>query len=181
MQSNDDGIRDAIIRSTNNQTAVEPASLYATDKIQRDIEDVLRINGLFYERRKNQYVNQRYSQSEIITPLNLGAGFVALGLKVPLRARSFGNRTIQNRIVYERVFGHGIDLNIWVTVARTLKKVDEMLEKFVGKNNLNRGLIRNWRYTAGFLSAVVYFGKFTYSTSELICMEVDKLSDNVLD
>ena len=34
VQSNDDGIRDAIIRSTNNQTAVEPASLYATDKIQ---------------------------------------------------------------------------------------------------------------------------------------------------
>lgn len=94
VQSNDDGIRDAIIRSTNHQTAVEPASLYATDRIQRDIEEILTAHGLYYERRKNHYINQGYHQSEVVTPLYLGAGFIALGLKKPLQAFSFGNSSI---------------------------------------------------------------------------------------
>ena len=51
--THDAAVRDAIIRATNNQTNVELASLHATDKIQRDIEDVLLRHGLFYERRKN--------------------------------------------------------------------------------------------------------------------------------
>ncbi len=38
--STDPAVRDSIIRATNNQTSVELASLHATDKIQRDIEDV---------------------------------------------------------------------------------------------------------------------------------------------
>ena len=53
ITQNDPAIRDSIIRSTNNQTAVEVASLFATDKIQRDIEDVLKQHGYYYERRKN--------------------------------------------------------------------------------------------------------------------------------
>lgn len=42
-------IRDSIIRATNNQTSVELSSLHATDKIQRDIEDVLIQHGIFYD------------------------------------------------------------------------------------------------------------------------------------
>ena len=42
IKTDDPAVRDAIIRATNNQTAVEQQSLHATDKIQRDIEDVLR-------------------------------------------------------------------------------------------------------------------------------------------
>ena len=128
VQSNNDGIRDAIIRSTNNQTAVEPASLYATDKVQRDIEELLKVHGLYYERRKNYYANQGYGQAEIVTPLYLGAGFVALGLKNLRRASSFGNGSIRNKSVYARVFGHGSDLNIWLVIARIFTEVDIKLE-----------------------------------------------------
>lgn len=45
--SNDEANRDAIIRSTNDQTFVELASLHATDKIQRDIEDVMSRSGIY--------------------------------------------------------------------------------------------------------------------------------------
>ena len=44
-------IADDITRSTNNQTAVMSSSLRATDKIQEDIEDILRKEDLYYERR----------------------------------------------------------------------------------------------------------------------------------
>ena len=49
--SKDENVRDTIIRATNNQTMVELASLHATDKIQRDIEDILKRNDIYYERR----------------------------------------------------------------------------------------------------------------------------------
>ena len=65
----DEAVRDAIIRATNNQTDVELASLHATDKIQRDIEDALSRSGLSYERRKNYYVNLGHTPAEIVTPL----------------------------------------------------------------------------------------------------------------
>lgn len=41
LTSQDKSICDCIIRATNNQTEVQAASLHATDKIQRDIEDIL--------------------------------------------------------------------------------------------------------------------------------------------
>ena len=167
VQSNDDGIRDAIIRSTNNQTAVEAASLYATDKVQRDIEEILAANGLYYERRKNHYTNQGFRQTEIVTPLYLGAGFTALGLKKPRRALSFGNGSIQNRSVYNRVFRHGADLNVWVTISRILKSSDRALGQFARRYQMRRRLVRNWRYVVGFMVTARIIGKFTYTLEDL--------------
>ncbi|MGV0033433.1 MAG: AIPR family protein [Candidatus Azotimanducaceae bacterium WSBS_2022_MAG_OTU7] len=45
--------RDMVIKATNSQTSVKPASLRATDKIHRDIEEYLCPKGLYYDRRKN--------------------------------------------------------------------------------------------------------------------------------
>jgi hypothetical protein len=39
--SSNEKLRDSIIRATNNQSAIEQSALHATEKIQRDIEDVL--------------------------------------------------------------------------------------------------------------------------------------------
>ena len=84
--SDDVTTRDAIIRSTNNQTSVELASLHATDKIQRDIEEFMRRHGFYYERRKNFYVSQGIHLQEVITPMYLAAGFVSLVMKSPCSA-----------------------------------------------------------------------------------------------
>jgi hypothetical protein len=67
--SNDNEIRDQIIRATNNQSIVEVASLHATDKIQRDIEEVLERSGWFYERRKNYYRNIGKPEARFVTPM----------------------------------------------------------------------------------------------------------------
>ncbi len=74
-------IRDQIIRATNNQTAVESVALFATDKIQRDIEDIMLKNELYYERRTNFYSNQGINPNKIITPplyLAPNAGVISL-------------------------------------------------------------------------------------------------------
>lgn len=59
-------IADDITRSTNNQTEVMSSSLRATDKIQEDIEDILKKEDMYYERRVNYYVNQGISTEKYI-------------------------------------------------------------------------------------------------------------------
>lgn len=181
VQSNDDRIRDAIIRSTNNQTSVESASLYATDKVQRDIEEVLKHHGFYYERRKNYYASRGYRQSEIVTPLYLGAGFVALGLRNPRRAFSFGNGSIQNKPTYKRVFGHGLNLNVWPIIAHLLKEIDKALGRFARKGKVRPRMVRNWRYVVAFVAASKILGTFNYSLDELTNMDVVEITPKLLD
>src|SRR5439155_14310379 len=50
--------RDRIIKATNSQTVIPPASLRATDKVHRDIEEYLRPFGLYYDRRKHFHKNE---------------------------------------------------------------------------------------------------------------------------
>jgi len=59
--------RDRIIRATNSQTDIPSASLRATDKIHRDIEDFFATRGLFYDRRKNFYKNQGKPVRKIVS------------------------------------------------------------------------------------------------------------------
>jgi len=126
--STDAGVRDAIIRATNNQTEVALASLHATDKIQRDIEDVLLRYGLFYERRTNYYVNQGQPASLLVTPLYIAAGFVNLVLKSPSSAAKLRSRFMRREDSYNAVFSGATPINSWPRVARILKKTDAVLE-----------------------------------------------------
>ena len=59
--------RDRIIKATNSQTPMPVASLRATEKIHRDIEEYLRTFGLFYDRRKNYYKNDGKPIEKIIS------------------------------------------------------------------------------------------------------------------
>ena len=180
IQSNDESVRDAIIRSTNNQTAVDAASLYATDKIQRDIEDVLRVNDLWYERRKNYYANRGKRRSNIITPLYLGAAYIALGLKSPLKARTFNNGSLTQSQVYTLVFAHNSDLQLWVNLVTVMKLVDTVLAKIARNHESASRIVRTWRYVVGFMFMVRSFGTFSYSTKQIVSMDTSCLDASLL-
>ncbi|MBN1064498.1 AIPR family protein [Clostridium botulinum] len=57
IQVPNEEIRMNIIRANNSQTQIPLSSLRATDDIHRDIEEHLKTNGFYYERRKNYYKN----------------------------------------------------------------------------------------------------------------------------
>lgn len=52
VSSENEEVRDKIIKATNRQNPIQPATLRATDKIQRDIEAALKSVGLFYDSSK---------------------------------------------------------------------------------------------------------------------------------
>lgn len=172
----DEAIRDAIIRATNNQTDVELASLHATDKIQRDIEDVFLRHGLFYERRKNFYANQGHSPAELVTPLYAAAGYVALVLKNPLAAASLRSKFMRVPTSYELIFNGSMSLEVWPKIVHILKRVDSLLEALRPQAKVTDNFLKGWRYVTAFLLLAQHFGKFTYTPRELAEFDVSLIT-----
>jgi hypothetical protein len=174
--SNDAAVRDAIIRATNNQTDVELASLHATDKIQRDIEDTLRRYGLFYERRRNFYFNQGYASSEMVTPLYIASGYVALVLKAPHSASRLKNKFMRSPEAYERVFSERTPLQVWPAIAKILKRVDAGLEAIRSQAGTTDRFLKGWRYIVAFLLVSRGMGGFTYTLEELSEFDTEQVT-----
>ncbi|MFT6788113.1 MAG: hypothetical protein ACJAVX_001461 [Pseudoalteromonas rhizosphaerae] len=179
--SQDETIRDTIIRATNNQTSVELSSLHATDKIQRDIEDILERNGFFYERRKNFYLNLGHSPSEIITPLSLAAGFVNLILKSPQKATILKSRFMRSDESYEMVFSEKTLLSVWPKIAFIIKHTDEVLEEIrpVGKNVTER-FLKRWRQITSLISIARIFNTFNFSSKDLSQLDTEKYTKEII-
>ncbi|VVP44727.1 hypothetical protein PS876_05032 [Pseudomonas fluorescens] len=175
--STQDYVRDAIIRATNNQTAVELASLHATDKIQRDIEEVLERNNFHYERRINYYKNLGHPPALIVTPLYLAAGFVSLILKSPHTAHSLKSKFMRSDESYSKVFSDKTPINIWPKIASILKFTDACLEELrpLG-TSANERFLKKWRHVISFIFVAKKLKTFDYSPSDLARFDISELS-----
>ena len=92
--------RDRIIKATNSQTSIPRASLRATDKIHRDIEDYLTPRGIYYDRRKNYYKNQGKPVKKIVSIPYLAQAVLACGLRDPANARARPSSLLKNDETY---------------------------------------------------------------------------------
>ena len=176
----DDAIRDAIIRATNNQTDVELASLHATDKIQRDIEDVMLRHGLFYERRKNHYANLGHAHADLVTPLYIAAGYVGLILKAPHKAATLRSKFMRSPEAYEAVFNSASPLDVWPKLARVLKRVDSELEALRPQGRSTEKFLKSLRYLTALLVLAKHFRRFTYTPKDLLTFDVSSITPNVV-
>jgi hypothetical protein len=180
--SNEDSVRDAIIRATNNQTDVEIASLHATDKIQRDIEDVLERSGFYYERRKNYYQNLGHSPSQIVTPLYLASGFINLILKSPHKATSLRSRFMRSDESYNTVFSEKTPIDVWPKIASILKTTDDVLERLrPSGSNVNEGFLKKWRQITSFLVVSKVLKRFDFSATELSRLNEESITTEEIE
>jgi hypothetical protein len=177
--STDITVRDQIIRATNNQSLVEPQSLHATDKIQRDIEDILERHGWFYERRKNYYRNIGKPPARFVTPMYIAAGFVALALRNPDVAARLKSRFMRNPEAYALVFSDAVSLEVWPAIAEVLKRSEETLEIVRPGYKGERFLARS-RNLLGLLGVARALGKFSYTIDALIAVDKSKLTVEML-
>jgi hypothetical protein len=182
LVSKDDSSRDTIIRATNNQTTVELASLHATDKIQRDIEDIMSKSGLFYERRKNYYTNQDAQGDKIYSPLYLAAGYMALINKLPHRATTLKSRFMRNPRQYEKVFSESTDLNVWPQIAVILRDTDKQLERNRPHEKTNtESFLKSVRYIVAIVTIAKLIGRFDYSISDIVNLDLQQYIGTVIE
>ena len=88
IKSNDETVRDRIIRATNRQTPISASQLRATERLHRDIEAFFKSRGKFYERRKNQYKNAKRPRKDIFSINELAQAIIAISLGKPNDARA---------------------------------------------------------------------------------------------
>lgn len=173
ITSSDEEARDRIIRATNNQTAVEQISLHATEKVHRDIEELLRRAGLNYERRKNYYLNQGVPAASIITPMYLAGGVIALSEKrQPWSAVALKQRHLNDAELYGEIFGSRTDLQLLVPIALVLRAADAVLEG-ARPRAASDGFLRKNRYVLALLSVARKFGTFNYTNANLLSLVDD--------
>jgi len=162
--SGNERLRDAIIRATNNQSAIEQAGLHATDKIQRDIEQILERYDYFYERRKNYYRNIGKPLERFATPMYVAAGYVAIILKQPARASKLKPRFMRDQVRYDEVFSDTAPIDVWPSLVSLLKAIErQMLQSHQG---LGERALRTWRGLVSLLYAAKVCGKFNFSAQE---------------
>jgi len=177
--SNEKEVSDSIIRATNNQTDVELASLHATDKIQRDIEDVLLRNGLYYDRRKNYYVNLGHSTSDVFTPLYLASGYFCLILKSPHMAAKLKSKFMRSDESYNSVFSASAPINVWPVIATLLKKTDKILEKLRHTTKLSQlNFLKRWRQLTCLITVSRLMGTYDFSAQELAQFDLNKFTND---
>ena len=127
-------ISDMIISSTNSQNAVKPAQLKATDPIQKDIEQLLLKNGIYYERRKNYYKNRGIDKHKIVTLENLAQYLESIYYGNCSGARNNPTTLLKSEKLYNKLFNNSINPNIYNKTSEVALKTLECLRK-IKKNN----------------------------------------------
>jgi hypothetical protein len=175
--SNNSVSRDEIIRATNNQTIVGLSALHATDKIQRDVEEALKLHDFYYERRTNYYKNQGIPLDKILTPLYVAAGYVSLILKLPEQATNLKAKFMRNEDSYNKVFSNKTDLQVWHKIASILKHADKYLEtKRPNANGTSEHFLKNRRQFLSFLAVSNILGDFTFTANDLIQLDTSRVN-----
>jgi hypothetical protein len=124
IQTQDEEVRDKIIRATNSQTKVHDASLHATEGIHRQIEAHFKSHGWYYDRRKNFYKNTGKSADRIVGISALGQAVMAIGLSRPNDARARPSTLLNDASDYRAVFNEQTPLEVYLWLASTQKRID---------------------------------------------------------
>lgn len=175
--SDDEKIRDQVIRATNNQSAVQPAALHATEKIQHDIEQILAQREWYYERRTNYFRNAGKLESRIVAPLFVASGVVSIIFKNPV-SPVIRQKDLRIPEAYDEVFSLDHPILIWPAVVESLKLAEaELLRVRVVSVGLRPRFLATWRGLLSFLVVAKHFGTFHYSAKDVASLKVGTLAE----
>ena len=120
-------IRNDIIKATNSQSAIRPASLRAFGEIHYKMEQYFGLSGWYYERRKNYYKNQKKPKDKIISIPYLAQSVAAIVLQRPNDSRGRPIGLIKNESLYNRIFNDNYPIELYLECVRFMKSVEEYL------------------------------------------------------
>jgi len=156
--------RDRIIRATNSQTSIPPASLRSSDEIHRNIEDFLKANGYYYDRKKNHYKNQGMPISKIISIPYMAQVMMSIVLLKPNYARARPSTLINSDVEYKKIFSLDIPIDTYLKVIQIMKTIEMYLKPEECGQDLDRKFLANIKY---YIAMVV-------------CIKITETQDNIL-
>ena len=150
----DEEARDRIIRATNSQTSIPPASLRSSDEIHRNIEDFLKSNGFYYDRKKNYYKNQGMPVAKIISIPYMAQAMMATILLKPDSARARPSTLINSDTEYRKIFSLDFPIDIYLKVIQIMKAVEIYLKPDNCGHELERKTITNIKYYVAMMVSI---------------------------
>jgi hypothetical protein len=169
--------RDRVIKATNSQTNIPPASLRATDKIHRDIEEHLRPYSLFYDRRKNLHKNEGRPLDQIISIPLMAQAVMSILLQRPDDARARPSSLLKKDEDYLRVFSTSIPIGVYRVCALIVRKIDAYMRTDAMLDARERN---NVIFYVAMRVAAVAAGKKNLSELDVAAIELSKLDDDAI-
>jgi len=176
IQTTDDRARDLIIKATNSQTAVSPASLHATDDVQRNIEAYLHpTTGLYYERRKAYYKNMGVRVASIVTIPYMAQALMSIVLREPDNARARPTTRLESR--YDLLFDASLPPSLYGRCALVMKKVDA----FLRQKGVDIGRRNNTRFYVAMYVTCMALNSPIPTIKAISEIDVDEITDDLLE
>lgn len=180
VKTTDESSRLKVIKATNSQTNIPPASLRATDPIHRDIEDYLISKGYYYDRRKNYHKNQGRPINRIISIPYLAQVVMAILNQKPDYARARPSTLIKSNADYEGIFDTKIPIELYYkTVA-----IHETIEKAIKKYNnpkLSRIQIGDIKFHVSMYAAARILNKSKPNTRDIAAIDLTSLTESLIN
>lgn len=175
--SEDEAVRDKIIEATNNQSPIELASLKATDKLQKDIEQILATKNWYYDRRKNFYKNIGKPADRFVEPLLLAKAVVAIILKSPQTSIQLHSTFMADAAQYSAIFNENFPIEIWPKLAEIIKAVDKGIAASLPHVNEGESkTLTRWRGTVALCGIASLLGSFDYDIKKIITLSSSKIT-----
>jgi hypothetical protein len=167
--------RDRVIKATNSQTPISPASLRATDKIHRDIEEYFKPYSLYYDRRKNYHKNDGKPIDRIIGIPMVAQAVMAIVLQRPDDARGRPSSLIKEDTDYKSIFNPKYPIGTFYFCTALMRYVEEKLKtEFTDRKDRN-----NTKYHVAMYIAALLAGKARPSAEDIAKLSVSDISDAI--
>lgn len=168
-----------VIKATNSQTNIPPASLRATDPIHRDIEDYLFSKGYYYDRRKNYHKNQGKPINKIISIPYLAQIITGLYNHKPDYARARPSTLIKNNTDYQNIFKDNLPLDMYHKGILIQKKVESELKKF-DSPKLSRPQIGDIKFHISMYVTCLLTQKLKPTAEEIGKIDISLMTDEMI-
>lgn len=176
----DEEARDRIIRATNSQTSIPPASLRSSDEIHRNIEDFLKANGYYYDRKKNYYKNQGMPLGKIISIPYMAQAMMSITLLKPDSARARPSTLLNSEKEYRKIFSLDTPIDVYLKVVQIMKGVENFLKPDVCGVGLERKDITNIKFYVAMLVGITLAEGKEDITNKLAILPKVEIQDDVL-
>ncbi len=175
----DEESRLRVIKATNSQTNIPPASLKATDPIHRDIEDYFYSKGFYYDRRKNYHKNQNRPASKIIGIPYLAQIITAILNRMPDYARARPSTLIKNESDYKKIFNKNLPMEMYYKGIVIQKEVEKSLKNFNPK--LTRAEIGDIKFHVAMGVTMLLTSKIRISAKDIENIDLILMNEELID
>jgi hypothetical protein len=130
LVTDDLATQDKIIRATNSQNKMQPASLRMTDQIHRDIEEFFKKVDLFYDRRRGHYRDQGRPIRKVISVNTVVQSVISILLQRPDDARARPGDYFKDDNRYALVFDNPkIPVSAYLTCVQIVQRVEQFMSQ----------------------------------------------------